>query len=61
MSERSEHIKTKMLPNGNIYGWQDHKKTKPPAGEWCITDPKNICPSVIKVRPLYILIYEQEE
>lgn len=46
MSNRSDNIRSKMMPNGNIRFYRNDRRDKPAVSELQITDPNNISVTV---------------
>ena len=46
MSNRSEHIQFKIMPNGNIRAFLNNVK-KTSVSEWQVVNPHNVCHTVI--------------
>lgn len=51
-------IGVKLMPNGNIRGFQSNKADKAGVSELQITNPDNVAPSVISTIPPKIYLYE---
>ncbi len=61
MSRRKDRIRFKMLPNGNIRGFQNNRGGQAGASEAQFINPDNISPTVITARPIKIWeVYENE-
>ena len=61
MSERGKHIRFKVLPNGNIRGYQSNTFDKRGVSELQIINPRNEAPTVTTAHEIKIyLIYETE-
>ena len=59
MSRRSDAIRFKVMPNGDIRAYQSDTYDKRGVSEWMITNPKNESPTVITGTEIKIfLIYE---
>ena len=61
MSNRTERMRFKMLPNGNMRAYlDDYKKTG--VSEWQFISPNNIGPTITTAHiPKILLLYEQQE
>jgi len=59
MSKR--RVELKMMPDGNLRGFQADSIKKNGASEWMITDINNVGPSVISASPPKIIVYEDEQ
>lgn len=61
MSKRSDSIRFKVMPNGNIRAYQSGTDDKRGVGEMQITNPKNTGPTVITAHRTFVFIkYETE-
>lgn len=60
MSNRSEHIAFKLMPNGNIRAFQSDTSDKRGVSELQITDIRNESPAVISAAPPKIIEYEED-
>lgn len=54
-------IEIKLMPNGNLRGFQANTSSKNGCSELQITDIRNICPTVVSTTPPKIIIYDTAE
>ena len=59
MNKRSEHIEIKMMPDGNIRGFQGNTIDKRGVSELQITNPFNASPTIISATPPKFYYYEE--
>ena len=60
MSDRSEHVAFKLMPDGDIRAYQSNTADKRGISELQITNPKNVAPTVIASTPPKVIEYRYE-
>ena len=59
MSDRQEHIRFKVMPNGNIRAYQGNTYDKRGVSELMITNPRNESPTLTTENAIKIIIKEE--